>query len=74
MQSSKPIRFDYHSAWTFFIITYGLSWGCWIPAALSVEGLPSFPVALLFYLGGLGPMLAACLAHIWRNRPHHEEA
>ena len=58
MHLSKPIMFDYRSAWTYFLITYGISWGCWIPAAMSGDGLSSGPILLLFYLGAAGPLLS----------------
>ena len=36
-------------------ITFGLSWGCWIPVVLSEESLPSSWVRWLTYAGALGP-------------------
>ena len=49
------------SPWLFFVLAYGLSWVFWIPAALSNQHLLTFPVVLLFILGGLGPALAGVI-------------
>lgn len=44
--------------WFFLILTFGISWLFWKPTALSGQGIDTFPVSLLFYLGGAGPPLA----------------
>lgn len=49
------------SPWLFFALTYGISWVFLIPAALLRRDAAAFPVALLRYLGGAGPLLAAIL-------------
>jgi membrane protease YdiL (CAAX protease family) len=47
--------------WVFLLLTFGISWLFWIPAALSGQGIDTFPVSLLFYLGGAGPPLAGII-------------
>jgi membrane protease YdiL (CAAX protease family) len=47
--------------WVFFALTYGVSWFFWIPATLVGQGVSTSPVALLLYLGGLGPPLAGII-------------
>jgi membrane protease YdiL (CAAX protease family) len=47
--------------WVFLAITYSVSWVFWIPAGLFGRGVDTFPAALLFYLGGLGPPIAGII-------------
>jgi uncharacterized protein len=42
----------------FFVVAFGLSWLCWIPATLSAEGFFSSWVRWLSYAGALGPAVA----------------
>jgi membrane protease YdiL (CAAX protease family) len=42
----------------FFTFTFILSWGAWIPAALTGQLSTEFPTVLLFVLGGFGPSVA----------------
>lgn len=55
------------SVWPYLSLAYGISWGAWIPAALSGQDVNTFPVVVLLLLGGVGPMLAS-LALTYRNR------
>lgn len=47
--------------WVFLILTFGISWFFWIPAGLFPHDVETFPVTLLFYLGGAGPPLAGII-------------
>ena len=47
--------------WLYFAATFGFSWLFWIPAALVGRGSRTFPVSLLHYVGGVGPLLVAVL-------------
>jgi len=47
--------------WVFLMLTFGISWLFWIPTALSGKSIDTFPVSLLFYLGGVGPPLAGII-------------
>ena len=49
------------SPWPYFALTLGWTWLFWIPAALSGQDVMTFPVALLLYIGGVGPALAGIL-------------
>ena len=51
----KPDRSDLVG---FFVIAFGASWLCWIPAGLSPHGLTSAPVRWLTYAGSAGPAIA----------------
>jgi len=58
-----------HRIWFFLALIFGLSWLFWMPAALSARDATTFPVSLLYYLGGAGPPLAAIiLTHLERDR------
>ncbi len=57
--------------WRYFILTFLLSWGSWVPAALLGQTSTEFPTILLFLLGGFGPSIAG----IWltyRQADHSE--
>jgi len=55
--------------WVFLILTFGISWLFWIPAALSVQGIDTLPVSLLFYLRGAGPPLVRIiLTHLTQGK------
>ncbi len=58
---------EFSMGWLFFVVAYLWSWGLWIPAALVGQGISLSPVRVLYYLGGLGPLIAgiglACLTH-----------
>jgi membrane protease YdiL (CAAX protease family) len=59
---------DYRSGLAgFVVIAFGLSWLCWIPAALSDEGFSSSWVRWLGYAGALGPAVAG-IALTYRTR------
>jgi membrane protease YdiL (CAAX protease family) len=48
--------------WIFFIITFGLTWIFWIPAALLNKDFSTFSVMLLVILGGIvGKVIPATL-------------
>jgi len=49
------------SPWVFLGLAFGASWFFWLPGALLGQGTNAFPVALLFYLGGMGPPLAGII-------------
>ena len=51
----------------YFILTFVISWGCWIPAALSGGDAMSFPLNLLLFAGGVGPLVVA-LALVGQER------
>jgi len=51
----------------YFVLTFVISWGCWIPAALSGADATSFPLVLLLFAGGIGPMVVA-LALVGQER------
>ena len=51
----------------YFILTFAISWGCWVPAALSGGDVMSFPLNLLLFAGGVGPMVVA-LALVGQER------
>jgi membrane protease YdiL (CAAX protease family) len=47
--------------WLFFVLTFSLSWAFWIPsAALSRRGT-TFPLGILFFLGGFGPSICGVI-------------
>lgn len=55
--------------WLFFALTYSWTWLFWIPAALMAQEASTFPVTLLRYLGGIGPVVAAIiLTYITRSK------
>jgi hypothetical protein len=45
----------------FLLLTFGITWTCWIPAALLGKDVMTFPTLLLHTLGGVGPSLAGIL-------------
>lgn len=49
------------SAWTFFALTYALSWIFWIPAALFGQDFTSSAWAIPYMLGGFGPSVAGII-------------
>ena len=49
------------NSWLFFALTYGWTWFFWIPATLIGQETSAFPVTLLRYLGGIGPVVAAII-------------
>jgi membrane protease YdiL (CAAX protease family) len=51
----------------YFVLSFAISWGCWIPAALSGGNAMSFPLNLLLFAGGVGPMVVA-LALVGQER------
>jgi uncharacterized protein len=53
--------------WAFFLLTYGITWAFWIPAALLGQDVMRFPTLLLHTLGGFGPSLAGIFM-IYRTR------
>jgi membrane protease YdiL (CAAX protease family) len=54
----------------FFALAFGLTWLCWIPAALGETGAYSASGRLLLYAGSAGPLLATliCLAPASQRR------
>lgn len=48
----------------FFLLAFGLTWLCWLPAALSPAGATTDNGRLLLYAGGAGPLLAT-LMMLW---------
>lgn len=63
---------DFRSGLVVFLaIAFGVSWLCWIPAALSVEGFSSSWVRWLSYAGALGPAVAGVAL---TYRTHDEKA
>jgi lysophospholipase L1-like esterase len=46
------------STWRYFALVYGLSWPCWIAAALRGQQEPTLRVTLLHYAGRASPALA----------------
>jgi len=55
----------------FFGMAFGLSWLCWVPAALWARDVMSFPWVVPFLLGGFGPS-AAGLIQLYRTRGRRE--
>jgi membrane protease YdiL (CAAX protease family) len=53
--------------WAFLLLTYGITWAFWIPAALLGQDVMRFPTLLLHTLGGFGPSLAGIFM-IYRAR------
>jgi membrane protease YdiL (CAAX protease family) len=48
-------------AWTFFALTFGLSWLFWVPAALWGQDYTSSAWLIPFMLGGFGPSTAGII-------------
>jgi hypothetical protein len=46
------------STWLFFALAFILSWLFWVPAAVMSQSKPSFPLGILFLLGGFGPSIS----------------
>ena len=53
--------------WSFFTLTFGLSWLCWVPAAISGQDVNASAWSILFILGGFGPSVAGVIM-FYRNR------
>jgi membrane protease YdiL (CAAX protease family) len=43
----------------FYVLTFAITWGSWFPMAAHNRGLLPVDLPLLFFLGGLGPGIAA---------------
>ena len=54
--TQKSIKLS--SPWIYFLITFGISWLFWVPAALLPMGIDHPLVAVLRILGGFGPPVA----------------
>jgi len=55
-KSSGPVQ--QARPWRFFALAFILSWLFWIPAAVLSQRETSFPLEILFLLGGFGPSTA----------------
>ncbi len=42
----------------FFALAFGISWTCWLAAALSGQSEPANLPTILHYIGGIGPLIA----------------
>lgn len=50
-----------YKSFRFLILTIIISWSLWIPAAILGINAFSFPIVLLFFFGGLGPMISSLI-------------
>jgi len=55
----SELRFPRTDYGRYFGLTLAVSWGCWIPAGLSRGDVMSFPLNLLMFAGGVGPLVVA---------------
>lgn len=53
---------------SFFVLAFGLTWLCWLPAAFSAAGADSTTGALLVDAGRIGPLIATLIALAPRSR------
>jgi membrane protease YdiL (CAAX protease family) len=58
MRQQKVAPGKHVSPWPFFALAFILSWLFWIPAAVLSHGSSSFPLGILFFLGGFGPSIS----------------
>lgn len=53
--------------WQFFTLAFFLSWLFWVPAATMSHNTTSFPLGILYLLGGFGPSIAGVFM-VYRTR------
>lgn len=53
---------------TFFVVTFIVTWGCWLVAIVLGEPPTTFPTVIPFLLGGFGPVFGAIAVRMRRNR------
>ena len=56
-KGSRPVR----ALWVFLALTYALSWGLWIPTALSGRNVTATNWLIPYLLGGFGPSVAGVM-------------
>ena len=60
--------------WKFFVLTFLLTWACWIPAGLLPAGQFGVLMKILHYSGGIMPTLVALLLlYIYRNHQERKD-
>lgn len=55
--------------WDYFIVTFGLTWLCWLPGVLETQGLLTLPLPweAFFLFGIFGPLVGATWANVRRR-------